>query len=154
MIRVACNGKVMALAFSHPSYTTTHIQDCIVIEEGKVISGKQPVPRESRMTVATIYDVTVDGFKERARAEAKVHHTDQFRRAQGRLIALKKLTQKYIFTKEERKAIWDAYTDRATAEHISPPKPSRGGGLVPFPTGAGEGMSMIGNTHQVSNYIV
>lgn len=153
MIRVTCNGKVMALAFSHPSYEAPHIQDTIIIEDGKVTAGKLEVTRESRKTVATIFDVTVDGFKERAKAEAKVHFSDQFRRSQGRLIALKKLTSKAIFTKGERKAIWDAYIDRANAEHISPPK-TPASSVIPFPAGTPHGMSMIGNTHQVSNYIL
>lgn len=156
MIRVVSGAKVMALAFSHPSYTVEHIQDTITIEDGKVTMGKQPVTRESRKTVATLYDVTTDGFKERACAEVKVHWQDNFNRSEGRKLALKRLLnpQKATFSADERKAIWEAYWNRATAEHISPPKP-RTGTVTPFAgAGAPTPLQMLGNTHQVSNYIV
>ena len=154
MIRVVSGGKVMALAFSHPSYTVSHKEDCIEVEGGTVTFCKKDVERTSRKTVATLYDVTPDGFKERARAEVKVHWQDNFNRAEGRKLALKRLLdpKKTTFSPDERKAIWDAYWDRGNAEHISPPRTTPV--VLPFTPAEGSPLSMLGNTHTVSNYIV
>lgn len=137
MIKIVSGAKVMALAFAHPSYTTTHKQNVTVIEDGKVTMGKQEVERTSRKTIATLYDVLPGGeFVKRAQTEVKVHWQDNFNRALGRKLALQKMLNPASpnFTAEQRRDIWETYWHRDEAEQISFPKPASGGGaLIDFP---------------------
>lgn len=159
MFRIVSGARVMALAFSHPSYTTTHKQNATIIEDGKVTVGKQDVERTSRKTVATLYDVLLGGeFVKRAEAEVRVHWQDNFDRKFGRKLALKKMLDpaSKSFTPQERADIWEVYWNRHTAEQISFPKPKATpmGQLVDFPQTSESTMQAQGNTHPVVSWLV
>lgn len=148
MIKVElAGGRKLAVAFSHPEYDARHI---VTGNDGQKVS----LARVSRKTVVEVFRILENGaFVTAAKVDIKVHHTDHFNRAQGRYLALKKLLKPgaSAFNREDRKAIWTTYWDRANATHIEPPKaPPIPQTLAQMPP---SGMIMR-DRHQVVNRVI